>query len=124
MKIPNLTDLMMSVTDFKKNLSEIIKEKKTKVIVRNNEPVSIVMPYDEFLSGQQAIKGTGEVIRLSNGVHIKVLVEEEEGNLVTRTYMKMKNSDEYKLHFTHSMSNPSVEQTLTNAELVQQYELK
>lgn len=122
MKMPNLSEIMVSITDFKKELSEIIKQKQTKVIVKNNEPVSIIMPYEDYVSGQQAIQATGDVIRLSNGVDIKVLVEEENGAIVTKTYLKMKNSNEFKLHFTHSMSNPSVEQTLTNEELFAQYD--
>lgn len=124
MKIPNLSEIMVSITDFKKDLSDIIKKRQTKVIVKNNEPVSIIMPYDEYVSGEQAIRGTGEVIRLSNGVDVKVLVAEENGSVVTKTYLKMKNSDEFKLHFTHSMSNPSVEQTMTNEELFAQYNFK
>lgn len=124
MKIPNLSEIMVSITDFKKDLSDIIKKRQTKVIVKNNEPVSIIMPYDEYVSGEQAIRGTGEVIRLSNGVDVKVLVAEENGSVVTKTYLKMKNSDEFKLHFTHSMSNPSVEQTMTNEELFSQYNSK
>lgn len=124
MKIPNLSEIMVSITDFKKDLSDIIKKRQTKVIVKNNEPVSIIMPYDEYVSGEQTIRGTGEVVRLSNGVDVKVLVAEENGSVVTKTYLKMKNSDEFKLHFTHSMSNPSVEQTMTNEELFAQYNFK
>lgn len=120
----NLKDLMIGITDLKKNLADIIKENKTKVIIRNNEPVSILMPYDEFVSNQQGIRVAGEEFELSNGVKVKVLVEEVNGCIETKTYIKMKSSEEYKLHFNHAMSNPSVEQTLTTEELVQHYSLK
>lgn len=122
MKIPNLTDLMISVTDFKKQISDIISKKATKVIIRNNEPVSIVMPYEEYLTMASVIRATGEEITLSNGVVAKVCVKTTKDDIVIKTYRKMKTSGEFVLHFTHTMSNPMVDQTLTNEEMMNQYE--
>ena len=129
MKIPNLTELMISLTDFKKQISDIISKGKTKVIVKNNEPVSIFMPYSEYLSMENIIKSTGEDITLPNGVVVKVTVEIDEGetfkgDIVIKTYIKMKTSGEYKLHFTQHLGSPQVHQTLTNEEVMKEYELK
>lgn len=121
MNIPNLTELMISLTDFKKQVSDIVSKKSTKVIIKNNEPVSIFMPYSEYVSSADTIKATGEDITLSNGVIIKVCVETEKDQLAIKTYVKMKTSGEYKLHFTQYMSNPNVEQTLTNEEVMKSY---
>lgn len=124
MKIPNLTELMISLTDFKKQISDIVSKKSTKVIIKNNEPVSIFMPYSEYLSMSEIIKATGEDITLSNGVVIKVCVEQEENQIAIKTYLKMKTSGDYKLHFTQYLGNPTVEQTLTTEELFAHYSSK
>lgn len=121
MKIPNLTELMISLTEFKKQISDLISKKATKVIIKNNEPVSIFMPYSEYVSMASVIHATGEDITLSNGVVIKVSVETEKDQIAIKTYVKMKTSGEYKLLFTNYMGNPSVEQTLTNEEIMKSY---
>lgn len=120
---------MVSLTDFKKQIPDIISKKQTKVIVKNNEPVSVFMPYSEYLSMENIIKSTGEDITLPNGVTIKVCVEIEEkdgfkGDIVIKTYIKMKTSGEYKLHFTQYLGSPDVTQTLTTEELLQEYGFK
>lgn len=129
MKIPNLTELMISLTDFKKQISDIISKKSTKVIIKNNEPVSIFMPYSEYISMGNIIKSAGEDITLPNGVIIKVCVEIEDdepfkGDIAIKTYIKMKTSGEYKLHFTQRLGAPHVHQALTTEELMAEYELK
>lgn len=122
MKIPNLNELMISLTDFKKQISDIISKKSTKVIIKNNEPVSIFMPYSEYLSMENIIKSTGEDIALPNGVTVKVCVEvEEKGDIAIKTYIKMKTSGEYKHHFTQYLGAPHVEQTLTTEEIIEEY---
>lgn len=118
MNILNLSELMISLTEFKKQISEVISKKATKVIIKNNEPVSIFMPYSEYVSMAGMVHATGEDITLSNGVVIKVCVETEKDQLAVKTYVKMKTSGEYKLHFTNYISNPNVEQTLTNEEMM------
>lgn len=101
-----------------------MSNKKTKVIVRNNEPVSIIMPYEEYLTSREAIKGTGETFTLSNGVVMKVLVEIEEEQIAIKQYIQMKSTGEFKLHFTQFMGNPRKEQTLTHEELMESYGFK
>lgn len=133
MKIPNLKEIMISLTDFKKQLSEIMTTKQTKIIVKNNEPTTIVMPYDDYVilnnnidNFQNAINSVGESIILSNGVEVKVVVTvDKKGNyedLVTKTYIKMKTSGEWKEHYSHSMSAPAYEQTLTTQEIMEYYQ--
>lgn len=110
MKNIDLSKLLISVTDFKKNISDIINSKETKVVIKNNEPVSIFMPYSEYLSMDDKAKATGEEITLSNGITIKVCVEVDEsdplGEITIKTYTKMKDSDEFKLYFTHHLGAP------------------
>lgn len=133
MKIPNLKEIMISLTDFKKQLSEIMTTKQTKIIVKNNEPTTIVMPYDDYVilnnnidNFQNEINSVGESIILSNGVEVKVVVTvEKKGNyedLVTKMYIKMKTSGEWKEHHSYSMSAPSYEQTLTTQEIMENYQ--
>lgn len=118
-----LKDAMISLSEFKKNLTDLIHGHQTKIIVKNNKPVGVFMGYDEYESMLEGRQTPGEVFTLTNGVKVKVVTGEEDGNLVTKTYIKMKNSNEFKLHFAHSMSNPNLEQTLTTKELVESYEL-
>ena len=134
MKMPNLSDLIMSISDLKKDLSKVVSDKLTKVIVKNNAPVSIIMPYDKYLSLNEnnlnlkgIVNSTGEDITLSNGVQFKVLVEtinEESGKegIEIKTYVKMKTSGEYKLYHTLGLGAINVSQTLTNEEIVKMYE--
>lgn len=127
MKIPNLKDIMISLNDFRKELSDIIANKKTKIIIKNNEPTSIIIPYDEYLALNNSVMiNDGESIVLNNGVEVKVVVSVERSgsyeDLVTRTYIKMKSSGEWKEHFSHSMSAPSYEQTLTSQETMEYYQ--
>lgn len=123
MNIPNLTDLMISVTDFKKQIADIMNQKKTKVIVRNNEPVSIILPYEEYRDMSGAIKATGEPFVLPNGVIMKVLVEVENEQIAIKQYIKMKSTAEWKLHFTQYMGHPRPEETMTNDEIMKSYQI-
>lgn len=128
MKMPNLSDLMVSVSDFKKQLSEIISKKKTKIIVKNNEPVSAIIPYDDYVEMNQNIEETqmllkrvGQDVTLSNGVQIMVVVDMGDkkygdDNIVIKTFIKMKTSGDYKLHHTLRLSSPREEETLTLEE--------
>lgn len=135
MKIPNLKELMISISELKKELSEIISKKMTKVIIKNNEPVSIIMPYSEYVKineniedNQKLLNEIGQDITLSNGVQIKVCVETGinkpfDEDIAIKTYIKMKTSGEYKLHYTLHLSPPSKEQTLTIEEQLKSYEM-
>lgn len=128
MKIPNLAELMISLTDFKKQIPDIITKKSTKVVIKNNEPVSIFMPYADYVSQQNMIKSTGEDITLENGVTIKVCVEINnqepfKGDISIKTYIKMQTSGEYKLFFTQNLGAPDVTQTLTTEEMMKQYKM-
>ena len=124
MNIPNLTDLMISVTDFKKQIADIMKNKKTKVIVRNNEPVSIIMPYADYQDMTGAIKSTGEPFVLPNGVVMKVLVEVDNEQIAIKQYIQMKSTGEWKLHFTNYMGHPRPEEAMTTDEIMASYQLK
>lgn len=133
MKNLNLNELMVSVTDLKKELSKIIANNLTKIIVRNNKPVSILMPYSDYLNInkneeilQNKISQTGDDITLPNGVQMKVCVEtpseeSERGEVEINTYIKMKTSGEYKLHYTLRLSTPNENQNLTNEEIIEAY---
>lgn len=134
MKLPNLKDLMISISEVKQQLSEVVNKKMTKVIVKNNEPVSIIMPYTDYiqmaekvLDNQNLIKGIGQDITLSNGVQIMVLVETsmdktKSEEIAVKTYVKMKTSGDYKLHYTLYLNNPNVESTMTIEEIIKKYE--
>lgn len=124
MNIPNLTDLMISVTDFKKQIADIMKNKKTKVIIRNNEPVSIIMPYEEYRDMSGSIKATGEPFVLPNGVVMKVLVEMESEQIAIKQYIQMKSTGEWKLHFTQYMGHPRPEVAMTNEEIIASYQFR
>lgn len=125
MRINNLENLMISISEVKKKLSEVINEKMTKIIVKNNTPVSVIMPYTDYtelLEGkndlQQKLQSVGQEITLKNGVKIMVCVENTDKDVIIRTFKKMKTSGDYKLHFTQTMSIPSYEETLTTDELM------
>lgn len=122
----NLKDLMISISEFKVQMSEIIKNKVTKVIVKNNEPVAVIMPYAEYIErakDSERIEQIGQDITLQNGVQIMVTVsKEKDDSLCIKTYVKMKITGDYKLHFTHHIGMPTIESTMTTKEIIEFYE--
>lgn len=122
----NLKDLMISISEFKVQMSEIIKNKVTKVIVKNNEPVAVIMPYAEYIErakDSERIEQIGQDITLQNGVQIMVTIsKEKDDSLCIKTYVKMKITGDYKLHFTHHIGMPTIESTMTTKEIIEFYE--
>lgn len=135
---------MISFTDFRKQLSEIVSNMKTKIIVKNNEPVAVLVPYSEYIAlsegnegyqkmlnekekeQQKMLKGIGQDITMNNGVQIMVVVEKgttglDEGNIITKTFIKMKTSGDYKLYHEHHLSSPIDDANLTNEERYEYY---
>ena len=124
MKLQNLENIMISISEIKKQLSEVVNKKMTKIIVKNNTPVSVVLPYEDYMNLtkdikdiQIQLKSVGQEITLANGVQIMVCVEHTQKDVIIKTFKKMKTSGDYKLHFTQSMGLPSYEETLTTDEL-------
>ena len=125
MKIQNLEGLMVSASEVKKELPEIMSNKLTKVIVKNNVPVSVIVPYSEYIAlnenaeeNKAQLTKFGQDIVMKNGV--QVMVTAGIGNsddLVTTAYIKMKTTGDYKLLHTFSLSAPSPEMALTIDEI-------
>lgn len=122
----NLQDLMIGVSDFKAKVNEIINNRLTKIIVKNNSPVSVVLPYDEYIAlkeqaeeGKNIIGRMGQDITLDNGVQIMATISKEDGGFCIKNYIKMKTSGDYKLDFTQHHCTPSIESTYTINELVE-----
>lgn len=122
----NLKDLMISISELKVQMSEIIKNKVTKVIVKNNEPVAVIIPYAEYIErakDSERIEQIGQDITLQNGVQMMVTVsKEKDDSLCIKTYVKMKTTGDYKLHFTHHIGTPTIESTMTTKEIIEFYE--
>lgn len=123
-KLPNFEGLMISISEIKKQLSEVVNKGMTKVIVKNNVPVSVITPYEEYMKMNERLEevnnelhSVGQEITLNNGVKVMVCVEHTEDELIIKTFKKMKTSGDYRLHFTQRMSLPSYEETLTTDEL-------
>jgi len=124
---------MVSASEVKVELPEIMSKKMTKVIVKNNTPVSVIMPYDEYVAmnenldeGQRQLAKVGQDITLNNGVQIMVVPEVgvskfSPDDISIKLYIKMKTSGDYKLHHTFSISPPSKEQSLTTEEMLKYY---
>jgi len=135
MKIQNLDGLMVSASEVKKELPEIMAKQMTKVIVKNNAPVSVIMPYDEYVAmneNQEETKSRmvrmGQNFTMNNGVEVIVVAGVGIGNfeddLCLKMFYKMKNSDELKLFHTFNIGAPSIEGTYTNQEMWDMYEAK
>jgi len=136
MKIQNLDGLMVSASDVKKELPEIMSKQMTKVIVKNNVPVSVIMPYDEYVAmneNQEETKNRmirmGQNFTMDNGVEVMVVAGIGDsgfsrGGLSIRMFYKMKNSDDLKLFHTFNISSPSVEGTYTSKEMWDMYEAR
>lgn len=128
MKLPNLENVMISISEIKKQLSEVVNKGMTKVIVKNNMPVSVIMPYDDYIEMtkntndlQKQLKSVGQEITLSNGVRVMVCVEHTQDEIIIKTFKKMKTTGDYKLHFTQRLGHPRYEETLTTEELRKYY---
>ena len=114
----NLKEVMISVSDFKSKLSEIIKENLTKIIVKNNEPVAVIMPYSEYVKKiegvEQSLLGTvGQELTLDNGVQIVISAGKDKEGFFIKTFAKINPSDDYKLYCTQYMNNPNGDQILS-----------
>lgn len=129
MNLPDLNLLTISISKLKGKLPEIVLNKETKIIVKNNEPVSAIMPYEDYLQAHENIEnskkkfaGLGQDITLNNGVQMMVVMEiEPNGDIATKYYVKLKTSGDYKLHYTFRMSPPNKETALTIEELTRFY---
>lgn len=124
----NLKNLMISISDFKTQLSDIIKNKLTKVIVKNNEPVAVIIPYEEYIENLKNVEESknllgriGKDITLDNGVQMMISIGKDDRGICIKTFIKMKTSGDYKLYFTQYLGNPTIEQTLTTDEIIQKY---
>jgi len=135
MKIQNLDGLMVSASEVKKELPEIMTKQLTKVIVKNNAPISVIMPYDEYVAmnenqeeNKTRMVRMGQNFTMGNGVEVMVIAGVGIGNfeddLCIKMFYKMKNSDELKLFHTFNIGAPSVESTYTNQEMWDMYEAK
>lgn len=136
MKIQNLDGLMVSASDVKKELPEIMTKQMTKVIVKNNVPVSVIMPYDEYVAMNENQEETkirmvrmGQNFTMDNGVEVLVVAGIgiggfSDGDLSMKMFYKMKNSDDLKLFHTFNISAPSIESTYTSKEMWDMYEAK
>lgn len=135
MKIQNLDGLMVSASEVKKELPEIMAKQMTKVIVKNNTPVSVIMPYDEYVAmnetqeeNKNRMVRMGQNFTMSNGVDVMVVaglgIGNFEDDLTIKMFYKMKNSGDLKLFHTFNIGSPSVESTYTNQEMWEMYEAK
>lgn len=133
MILNNLENVMIGVTEVRKELPEIINTKQTKVIIKNNVPVSVVMPYEEYVTlneGKEEAKNRmvrmGQNIRMNNDTQVLVVAgvggNFDKDDLCIKVMVKMMNSDEYKLLHTFNMGQPHIDQTMTNEELSKYYE--
>lgn len=121
-----MKNLMIGISEFKAKINEIINNNLTKIILKNNKPVSVVLPYNEYIAlKEQAeenannLSRVGQDIVLSNGVPVMVTVSKDDDSLCVKTYVKMKTTGDYKLHFTHRLGNPIPESVYTAEELTQ-----
>ena len=135
MKIQNLDGLMVSASEVKKELPEIMTKQMTKVIVKNNVPVSVIMPYDEYIAINENQEETktlmikmGQNFTMNKGVEVMVIAGVGIGNfeddLCIKMFYKMNNSDELKLFHTFNIGSPNVESTYTNQEMWDMHEAK
>lgn len=125
----NFENLMIGLSEVKNTLSEVVNNGLTKIIVKNNKPVSVLVPYEEYKvleskakEGDEIIGRVGNDITLDNGVQIMVTVSKggiNDSGIAIKTFVKMKTSGDYKLHFTQYIPNPSVESTYTPQELAE-----
>lgn len=125
----NFENLMIGLSEVKNTLSEVVNNGLTKIIVKNNKPVSVLVPYEEYKvleskakEGDEIIGRVGNDITLDNGVQIMVTVSKggiNDSGIAIKTFVKMKTSGDYKLHFTQYIPNPSVESTYTPEELAE-----
>lgn len=125
----NFENLMIGLSEVKNTLSEVVNNGLTKIIVKNNKPVSVLVPYEEYKvleskakEGDEIIGRVGNDITLDNGVQIMVTVSKSginDSGIAIKTFIKMKTSGDYKLHFTQYIPNPSVESTYTPEELAE-----
>jgi len=129
---------MMGISEVKKELSEIVSKEMTKVIVKNNVPVSVIMPYADYVTmnennveNKDRLAKFGQTFTMENGVEVMVVAGIDIGDsaiskdcLTMKMFYKMKNSDDLKLFHTFNIGAPSLESTYTSKEHWDMYEAR
>lgn len=55
--IGNISELLLPITDFRKNLSSIIEHLSTpRILMKNDEPKAVIMSYDQYVSMEEALE--------------------------------------------------------------------
>lgn len=55
--ISNITDLLLPITEFRKNMSSIIENLiAPKILMKNDQPKAVIIPYDQYVSMEQALE--------------------------------------------------------------------
>lgn len=115
MNLFKLEEMMISVSDIKKQLSEVVNNNLTKIIMKNNTPKSVILPYDEYVKlvdkifdkePRNEICNVLDEIRFDNGVTLMVKAEKQDNEIAIKTYKKMKTSGDYKLYHEQHLSVP------------------
>lgn len=130
MDIKNLKNLI-SISEAKKQLSNIVNGHSSKIIVKNNKPVSVIIPFEEYVNiyekmetKQLLLNDVGEVITLESGVQVKTLIDILGNNIEVKLYKKMQTSEQFEIYHTFTISGPSIESTYTTEELIEKYTME
>lgn len=63
MMIGNLKDILLPITTFRKNMSEIIESlKEPKVLMKNDEPKAVLIPYEAYQQIELALENQLDTI--------------------------------------------------------------
>lgn len=116
---------MIGITELKKNLSYVVDNSEKMLIVKNNTPVSVLVPYGEYIIlsatndevKKLMIETNERMVRMGQDIDLEglqVLVTTEVGgmfgskDLVLKTHYKIPGTDDYRHYHTFSLGRPYV----------------
>lgn len=69
LKLGQIDDVLLSLTEFRKNLSTIIDQlSSTKILMKNEKPKAVIMPYEMYKAMEEELEAyhDSELIHLAN----------------------------------------------------------
>lgn len=56
-KIADITNLLLPLTEFRKNLSELVENLTgPRILMKNDVPKAVIMPYDSYVAMEEALE--------------------------------------------------------------------
>lgn len=117
----NLKEATVGASEVKRELSDIMTEEQTRIIMKNNKPTSVIMPYSKYVQlvasdekRDELIQDFGTEVNMGNGTVMTVVASKTTDfggrpELVVRVLYKTEHHSQYVEHYTMRLNAPFLE---------------